>query len=95
MQNAECMARVWSLESQRMKEYTESEHFCIPEKFSNFVPIRSDKCEDTYILFLTCFKWLKTFITSRIRLGDSSILEANVTQAIATTSKECLTRDLE
>ena len=44
-------------------------------------------CQQTYFLFLTCLIWWQTLITSRMRRGASSILEAKLTQAIATTCR--------
>lgn len=40
--------------------------------------------DDTYFLPLICLRWWKTLMTSRTRLGASSILEAKLMQAIAT-----------
>lgn len=43
---------------------------------------------DAYFLPLICLRWWKTLMTSRIRRGASSILEAKLIQAIATIWKE-------
>lgn len=39
---------------------------------------------DAYFLPLSCLRWWKTLMTSRIRRGASSILEAKLIHAIAT-----------
>lgn len=39
---------------------------------------------DAYFLPLICLRWWKTLMTSRIRRGASSILEAKLIQAMAT-----------
>lgn len=38
----------------------------------------------TYFLARNCLKWWKTLMTSRIRRGASSILDARLMQAMAT-----------
>lgn len=41
-----------------------------------------------YFLPLICLRWWKTLMTSRIRRGASSILEAKLIQAMATIWRE-------
>lgn len=50
-----------------------------------------ERAAHTYFFTLICRKWWKTLMTSRIRRGASSILEARLMQAIATIWKRSKT----
>lgn len=59
------------------------------KQYHRIFPKREDWLSvDAYFLPLICLRWWKTLMTSRIRRGASSILEARLMHAIATIWRE-------